>query len=216
MLIRMTRRLSQVDRRTRRIEKTRREIKHAAAKLFFEKGFRAVTMADIGEAVGLAPGSLYYYFQNKEDILKEIDAECLQKAKELLDNLSPGTKTLRETVQGLFMAVYSFARQHKEYFLFLTRMVSSVDPALLSHITKGRFQVYATARKRLAQLMAHFQERGLAREDVAPEDLAQFLLGLIHSLMLAWFLGLTKEVDMPKTLDTMTELFMAGARRKEA
>jgi AcrR family transcriptional regulator len=47
-------------------------IREITAKLFAEKGYRAVGVAEIGEAVGLGRGALYYHIGSKEDLLYDI------------------------------------------------------------------------------------------------------------------------------------------------
>jgi len=41
----------------------------AAAKLFALKGYKGTTMRDIGSEVGMLPGSVYYHFKSKQEIL---------------------------------------------------------------------------------------------------------------------------------------------------
>jgi len=205
-----------MDRKTRRTEQTRREIREAAARLFFERGFREVTMADIGREVGLSAGSLYYYFPNKEEILREIDSECLKRSETVFESLAGAGQDLETTVLGFLKAVYAFAREHREYFLFLTRMVSSVDPDLLERITENRLGLYETLRKRLSALMRAYQQRGEARRDVEPEDLGQMLAGLAHALMFAWFLGAYRDEEMPRKFEGFARMFLDGVRVKEA
>jgi TetR/AcrR family transcriptional regulator, cholesterol catabolism regulator len=48
------------------------EILKAAAAVFLEKGFAATSLQDIADRVGLLKGSLYYYIDNKEDLLYRI------------------------------------------------------------------------------------------------------------------------------------------------
>lgn len=47
-------------------------IRRITAKLFADKGYRAVGVAEIGEAVGLGRGALYYHIGSKEDLLYDI------------------------------------------------------------------------------------------------------------------------------------------------
>lgn len=47
-------------------------IQHIAAKLFADRGYRAIGVAEIGEAVGLGRGALYYHINSKEDLLFNI------------------------------------------------------------------------------------------------------------------------------------------------
>ena len=44
----------------------------AGAKLFATKGYKATTKRDIAAEAGMLPGSLYYHFASKQDLLLEI------------------------------------------------------------------------------------------------------------------------------------------------
>lgn len=50
-------------------------ILNVATHLFGKKGFNGTSMRDIGNAVGLLPGSLYAHIENKEALLLEIVAD---------------------------------------------------------------------------------------------------------------------------------------------
>jgi len=56
-------------RRQRRAAARRAEILDAAAHLFAEKGFHRTTTHDIAAAADVSEGTLYNYFENKDDIL---------------------------------------------------------------------------------------------------------------------------------------------------
>lgn len=194
---------------------TRREIREAAARLFFSRGFREVTMADIGREVGLSPGSLYYYFRSKEDILRDLDAECMRRFEEFLRTFQAPDGFLRETVTAFFETVFRFARDNRDYFVFLTRLVSSVHPALLGEITQNRLRAFAGARAFLTDVMRKFQERGEARADLPAEELGHLLGGLAHSVLFSWFMGLIADDEMPRKFQVLTELLMDGVRARE-
>ncbi len=51
----------------------------AAAKLFRTQGFAGTSVRDIVRAVGMLPGSLYYHFAAKEDLLAEVYAEGVRR-----------------------------------------------------------------------------------------------------------------------------------------
>lgn len=51
------------------------EILHAAAKLIAERGFRAVTVDDISSEIGYTKSIVYYYMENKNEILWRIFEE---------------------------------------------------------------------------------------------------------------------------------------------
>ena len=54
----------------------------AAAKFFSEKGYGYTSMRDIAGAAGMLPGSLYYYFASKEELLVAVYAEGVRRIKE--------------------------------------------------------------------------------------------------------------------------------------
>jgi AcrR family transcriptional regulator len=61
--------------RATRSDSRLRHILDAAAGLFCEKGFHPTSMRDIAHAVSMLPGSLYYHFASKEDVLVAVYEE---------------------------------------------------------------------------------------------------------------------------------------------
>jgi TetR/AcrR family transcriptional repressor of nem operon len=53
----------------------RRRILEAAGKLFREKGFEAVTVAEVMQAAGLTHGGFYGHFKSKDDLIAETLAD---------------------------------------------------------------------------------------------------------------------------------------------
>jgi AcrR family transcriptional regulator len=53
----------------------------AAARFFAQKGFGDASMRDIAGAAGMLPGSLYYHFASKEDLLVAVYAEGVRRIK---------------------------------------------------------------------------------------------------------------------------------------
>ena len=51
----------------------------AAAELFASQGFRATSMRDIAKAVNMLPGSIYYHFASKDDLLLAIYAAGVEQ-----------------------------------------------------------------------------------------------------------------------------------------
>ena len=56
----------------------------AAASVFSEKGFHGASTADIAERLGIKQGSLYYYFDSKEEALEDV---CLYGLRQYVDNM---------------------------------------------------------------------------------------------------------------------------------
>jgi AcrR family transcriptional regulator len=72
------------ERREREKQRRREDILNTARTLFFEKGFRDTTIDDIARSAELARGTIYLYFENKEEIYATILEEGLDVLRELL------------------------------------------------------------------------------------------------------------------------------------
>ncbi|MBZ0286874.1 MAG: TetR/AcrR family transcriptional regulator; helix-turn-helix transcriptional regulator [Anaerolineae bacterium] len=60
------------ERRQRRAAARRQQILDAAVRVFAEKGFQRATTKDIAEAADIAEGTIYNYFESKDQLLSEI------------------------------------------------------------------------------------------------------------------------------------------------
>lgn len=63
----------------------RAEVTQAACEIFSEKGYRAASLQDVADRVGVLKGSLYYYIESKEDLLWRIIEDVHVQAIEILD-----------------------------------------------------------------------------------------------------------------------------------
>jgi TetR/AcrR family transcriptional regulator, cholesterol catabolism regulator len=57
----------------------RAEILRRAAAAFRDEGFHAAGMRAIARAAGMTPGNLYYYFENKDDLLYACQTQTLER-----------------------------------------------------------------------------------------------------------------------------------------
>lgn len=80
----------------------RNEILVQAARLFRKKGFSGTSMQDIARDVGIRKGSIYYYFNSKNEIFREVLSKGISPLLKnaefiMLKDLSPAEK-LRELI----------------------------------------------------------------------------------------------------------------------
>ena len=81
---------------------TERRILDAATALFYEKGYHAATMREVGAAVGIKAGSLYNHYPGKEDLLFRIAhgtmEELLVGGREAMVGKASASERLRSLV----------------------------------------------------------------------------------------------------------------------
>ncbi|HVP65860.1 MAG TPA: helix-turn-helix domain-containing protein [Anaeromyxobacteraceae bacterium] len=91
-------------RRERAREHARRGILEAAAVVFARRGYKAATLADLAEAAGFAPPSLYRYFGSKEEIFKSLVEMLAAEVTATFEVPVDRTQPLAERLRTLFEA----------------------------------------------------------------------------------------------------------------
>ena len=74
----------------RRKEARPGEILDAALELFVEKGFAATRLEDVAQRAGVSKGTVYLYFESKEDLFKSVIRSGIVRAIEEAESLVSG------------------------------------------------------------------------------------------------------------------------------
>jgi len=104
------------DRKEREKEVRRKDIINTAEKLFFEKGYENITMADIAKRTELARSTLYLYFKNKKEIYLAISIRGTEILNEMFKEYYNKGKTGIEKVKMLMTAFYDFYKEYPDYY----------------------------------------------------------------------------------------------------
>jgi TetR/AcrR family transcriptional regulator, cholesterol catabolism regulator len=103
----------------KRYEHRKNEVIVAAARVFADRGYDQTTVAELTDAIGLAAGGLYHYFDSKEQLLIEICDQLmdplLDRARELVASDLPADEQLRALVR-LWVAQVVEHRDHMLVF----------------------------------------------------------------------------------------------------
>jgi AcrR family transcriptional regulator len=118
--------------------KTKDRILDIALRLFNEQGTGAVSTNHIAQAAGISPGNLYYYFRNKEEIIRGIFGRLFAEWDTKLVLTTDCPPTLND-VGGLIRANFVIMREYR----FVYREIIS----LLAGNSDLR-QTYAAVRER--------------------------------------------------------------------
>lgn len=73
-----------------RQDNRRRQLLDAAARRFARQGFRATTIRDVAGDAGMLPGSLYYHFASKSDLLLAVYEEGVRRIADKVDRAAAG------------------------------------------------------------------------------------------------------------------------------
>jgi AcrR family transcriptional regulator len=165
--------------RERKKEQTRQLIAETARRLFSERGFERVTVAEIARAADVSEQTVFNYFGTKEDLvfwrLESFEAELLATIRER----APGESVLiafRRFVMAQRGLLGKTDPEARELLTALTRMITE-SPALLAR----EQQIFAGYTASLAALIA--AEQGADAGDVEPWVAANALMGVHRALV---------------------------------
>ncbi|MDO5607676.1 MAG: TetR/AcrR family transcriptional regulator [Capnocytophaga sp.] len=103
----------------------------AADKLFAEKGIEATTISDIVKESGLARGTFYNYYKNKEEIWDRIIDDAMMEISNKLKEERQKASNIREFVYNSFIAL-AWILQEETYLRFIMNNQTVLRKTLLS------------------------------------------------------------------------------------
>jgi TetR/AcrR family fatty acid metabolism transcriptional regulator len=168
----------------------------AAEYIFTSKGFSKAKIADIAQLAGVAEGTVYDYFDNKEDLLLSIP---VKRFRQFLDEL-PETFEIKRPLRKL----RRFTKYH--FLLFLTERNFSklfVLQLLLNQRFYGSkaFESFTNYFRVIEEIIREGIEDGSFRRDVNPRVFRNMFLGAFSHLALRWLI-----VEKEGKIDKMQEL----------
>lgn len=163
--------------RERKKQRTREAILETALRLFGERGFDAVSVAEIADAVEVSVRTVYNYFPTKEHIvfdrMEAFEAALLAAIRDR----GPGESALEAFRRFvLTSSVRLEAEQASEVVATAARMITA-SPALQAH----EHQVLTRYTHSLAALLA--EETGASPDDAEPWIAANALMGVHRALL---------------------------------
>ena len=127
---------------------TRRKIRDAARAAFREAGVKGVSTTDISESAGVAVGTVYVHFKNKDEIVDEIARSlnlqhrvCLVKAA--AENIRSGA---RSVIRAQVRAHLNFWREHSADLAVFLDYLSRRSPGVPLEARGVNEQIAAFAR----------------------------------------------------------------------
>jgi TetR/AcrR family fatty acid metabolism transcriptional regulator len=183
----------------------RERILRAAVDVFAEHGYFNAKVAQIAKSAGVADGTIYLYFDGKEDLLitifREHTRNYLRSLEQHLANVNRAEERLRIAV-----------RHHLET-LGRDRSLAVVSQVELRHSLKFMSlfsqQEVADYLNVIRKIVEHGQQEGAFRRNVHPQLVAKFIFGVLDEMVTSWILS-EKLYDLPAQSDQIADLILTG------
>ncbi len=164
-------------------EEKRERLLCEAAALFAERGYNQADVAEVASRAGVAKGSIYNYFDSKEDLYLYVCRDGMQRSRQAIyGDLDPEWDVYRQ-IEHIFRRGAGFIGSHPEY-LILYANISSAGMKRFSDQMSLDVEKYTADH--LKRLIRRDMEKGLIRDDV---DI-NFTAFLVNSLYIIFMTSL--------------------------
>jgi TetR/AcrR family transcriptional regulator, fatty acid metabolism regulator protein len=186
-------------------ENKRERILRAAIDVFAQSGYFNAKVSEIARAAGVADGTIYLYFDSKEDLLisvfREHTRNYLQSLERDLANVKGPEERMRTAIRHHLEAlgenrslaiVWQVELRHSLKFM-----------ALLSH------QEVSDYLNILRKTVEQGQSAGVFRRTLHPQLVAKSVFGILDEMVTSWVLS-EREYTLEDQADQVADLVLNG------
>ncbi len=152
----------------------------AAIDTIAELGYGQASLARIAERAGTSKGVICYHFEGKDDLIRELVSELIEKGRAYLVPRLEAEPTGAGMLRTYIEAQLAFMREHRNH------VVAIVEIALNARGADGRplydFSIRDAGVAALRRLLIHFQRTGAFRADFDPQVMAMAIRAALDAV----------------------------------
>ena len=160
-------------------EEKRKRILDVATTEFADYGFENTSIQQIAKKAEISVGSVYKYFENKEELFSMVVKESLSSLEELLLLHSSSDEDVMVKAEKVLKELLKFSRKHPQ-LIKLYCAITTGNNTEFSRMLAQR--VESISAKVYTEVIKTAQKNGDARSDIEPEFFA-FLLDNIFMML---------------------------------
>ena len=187
----------------------REAILRAATSVFAEKGFFNAKVADIAKAAGVADGTVYLYFKNKDDVLHSIFDramdEFIAEGRRELATLDKPEDKLRRIAE---LHLERLGADRDMAIVFQVELRGSIK--FMQEFSAAGFSEYLDI---IRGTIEEGQKKGVLRSDLKPIVCAKMFYGALDEMVTNWILS-SKRYPLAPMADEVLKVFFGGLLAK--
>lgn len=185
-------------------ESMRSRILEHAAHLFVAKGYSAISMREIAEAVGISKAGLYYHFDDKENLMIAVLKEYLAEFSNIVKEARTTNPNIKFRLKFLTSKIFEQPAERRAIIRLANQEISNLSPAARATFNIQYHEEF------IGQITTVMKE-GIKNGEILnaqPEMLAWILLGMMYPFFYpnsSRTSGQNQEV-----VDTILQIFFEG------
>jgi TetR/AcrR family transcriptional regulator, fatty acid metabolism regulator protein len=188
----------------------RESILKAAVRVFAREGFFKSRVEAVAKEAGVATGTTYLYFENKDDILISIFDEEMAPIIDGMRNEIAEQKNAVDKIRTFIRRHLVMVQEQPDMAQLLIVELRQSNKFL--HTYSGtKFKEYLNI---IATIFEEGQKEGVFRQDIKSTIFKQVMFGAVDQISTNWALSRTKKIDLNETGEQIADIILNGVFEK--
>lgn len=180
------------------------KILEAAIKVFAEQGFFHSTISQIAKEAGVAGGTIYLYFKNKDDILLQFfDYKTKQVFAGFREEVDKAGNAIDKLKNLIRRHLTEFQRDKNMAVVF------QAEARQTRHIEKQIKEITKMYLEMVGELIEQGQEEGSIRKDLYVSLVKRYILGAVDEVINTW-VNAGGRYELASMADPLVDLYFKG------
>ncbi len=190
-------------------ENMRRTIFETSEKIILRDGIDGLTMEHLAHEAEISAGSVYNYFENKEEIIDGVMKNMFHRLLENLETISGANVPTHEKLHGIAKFMFDdFSQKRRLFDVLMDRR----------HFHKHSKKKRAEGHMKLLNIISGTIKNGIDSGElhaVEPELAASVFLGMVRELQID-HAGIFKKCNSQELADKVMLIYLSGIENKGA
>jgi TetR/AcrR family fatty acid metabolism transcriptional regulator len=184
----------------------RERILDAAVRVFARKGFHATRVSEVAKAAGVADGTIYLYFDSKDQLLASLFEHRVERLLAYLETELPRVPTASHRLQRIIELQLGLLEGERDLAEVVT-VIFRQSAKLMREQGAPKFNAYLDV---IARVIAEGQASGELRDDVTPHVAARAIFGALDGITMTWALGKAEHGGLLRVSGQLVEMILRG------
>ncbi len=182
--------------------KKRKRIIEAATRIFAEKGYEGATISEIAKEAEVADGTIYDYYESKENLIVNIPEENLKELFHYIDETSPEKK-----LERMILFCFRFLNNNRHFTSILVLMLRSNRKFYKSESDK----ILGKIRDRIGDIIVEGIKQSVFLRDIDIPTFHHLMFGTIDHIIIPWVI-FKRKYSLLEVGEEASKLFVDAIR----
>lgn len=186
----------------------RKEIVYAATKSFTLFGYKATTIEQVAKLANVGKGTIYTFFQNKDELFQEVVLNLIYEMKEATDETIDVNVSFLENAHTALMKILEFRERHLLFAKLIEEEKSLRTPAV--------HEMLLIIEKEIVSYVSMRIHNGIKKgeiRDCNPEHIAYLMLKSYLAFVVDWQQTHQEPIDEKEILELFTITIFSGLQK---